>query len=166
MLRAVEQNGRIVLLRLLLLFTLLPLVELALLLAIAQHTDWQFALGLVILTGVVGAWLARREGLRCWRAVHERLHAGQLPTDSLLDGLLILVAGALLITPGIITDLVGFFLLVQPCRRLMKRWLMRRFQVHWIVSPPGESDSARYSRDEVIDVRVIDPKRRDEDDGR
>ena len=140
------------LLRLFLLFTLIPLGELALLFWIARCTDWLFTLGLVILTGVVGAWLARREGLRCWLKVQEQLARGQLPAEPLLDGLMILVAGALLITPGVVTDLVGFGLLVPPVRRLVGRYLAARFKAHIIMHPmPGFPDSPSKG-DDVIDV--------------
>jgi UPF0716 protein FxsA len=111
-----------------LLFTLVPLVELALLFWIAQHTGWAFTLGLVILTGMVGAWLARREGLRCWLEVQRRLAQGELPAEPLLDGLMILVAGAVLITPGVLTDLAGFALLVPPIRRRVRGYLAKRFK--------------------------------------
>jgi len=83
--------------RLLLLFTVVPLVELALLLWIGSLTGLRFTLLLVLLTGIIGAGLARHQGLRCWLRVQQQLSAGQLPADPLVDGLMILVAGALLV---------------------------------------------------------------------
>jgi len=127
------------LLRLLLLLTVVPLVELALLLWLADATDLWFTFALVIATGALGAALARHEGLRCWRRVHDEMAAGRLPGDPLLDGLMILLAGALLVTPGVLTDLVGFGLLLPPFRRVVKRSAARRFQAHLtIVSHMGE----------------------------
>jgi UPF0716 protein FxsA len=141
-----------VFLRLFLLLTLVPLVELAILFMIAQHTRWEFTLGLVIVTALLGSWLARREGLRCWRQFHEQLAAGQLPADALLDGLMILIAGALLITPGVLTDLVGFGLLVPPIRRWIKRYVAKRIQARIVVRQmPGTWDADREN-DDVIDV--------------
>ena len=145
------------LLRLLLLLTLAPLVELALLLALADHTGWRFALALVLVTGVLGAALARWQGLRCLRRLQEQLAAGQLPADPIMDGLMILVAAALLITPGILTDLTGFALLTPPVRKILKR----HFRDHWkarfhVVDLPGgySSDEDRSSRDRIIYVQV------------
>ncbi|HUT91587.1 MAG TPA: FxsA family protein [Thermoguttaceae bacterium] len=140
------------LVRLFLLFTLIPLVELALLFWIAQHTGWLFTLSLVIVTGVVGAWLARQEGLRCWLEVQRQLAEGKLPAEPLLDGLMILVAGALLITPGVLTDLVGFALLVPPIRRLVRRHLSARFQAHLVVHPMQGFAAPPAEDDDVIDV--------------
>ena len=151
------------LLRLLLLFTVVPLVELSLLFWIAERTDWGFTLALVIVTGFVGAALARREGLRCWLTAQEKIHRGELPTDSLLDGLMILLAGAVLITPGVLTDLFGFALLVPPVRGALRRWLARRIRAQIVVTHP-EGGHGGTSRDEVIDARVIDVESRDADE--
>ena len=140
------------LLRLAALFVLVPLIELALLLYLASWTDWSFTLGLVIITGIVGAWLARREGLRCWQGVQRELAEGRLPTDALLDGPMILVAGALLLTPGILTDLVGFGLLVRPLRERVKRSMAQRLKAQvTVVSMSGQPNPFTHN-DDVIDV--------------
>ncbi len=140
------------LLRLLLLFTLVPLVELALLIWISQYTGLLFTIGLVILTGVVGAWLAREQGLRCWLEVQRQLSRGELPAEPLLDGLMILVAAAVLITPGVLTDAAGFALLVPPIRRMVRRYLTERFRARITVQPiPGFGES-QAEGDDVIDV--------------
>jgi len=141
-----------VLVRLFLLFTLIPLVELAMLFWISQHTGWLFTISLVIVTGVVGAWLARREGLRCWLEVQRQLAEGKLPAEPLLDGLMILVAGAVLITPGVLTDLVGFALLVPPIRGLVRRYLAARFQANLVVHPRQGFAEPPAQDDDVIDV--------------
>jgi len=149
-----------VLLRLILLFTLVPLAELALLLWLASVTDWRFTLALVVTTGVVGAWLARRQGWRTWRRIQADLAAGRLPADSLLDGLLILVAGAVLITPGVLTDLLGFALLIPACRTALKKYLARRFRDRISAATsrhPGRARTDWGDRDEIIDVQVIAP---------
>ncbi|MHC4178578.1 MAG: FxsA family protein [Planctomycetota bacterium] len=148
------------LLRLLLLFTLIPLVELVLLLILADNTSWQFTLALVLLTGVAGAALARHEGLRCWRRVQQKLAAGELPGDPLLDGLMILLAGALLVTPGVLTDLLGFGLLLPVFRRVVKRWLIRRFQARIRISSPPDGwpqpTDLPTVKDQIIETHVID----------
>lgn len=148
------------LLRLLLLFTVVPLVELTLLLWLAAWTGWEFTLGLVLVTGVVGAALARHEGLRCWRRVHEEMAAGQLPGDPLMDALMILVAGALLVTPGVLTDLLGFALLLPVFRRIVKRRLKSRFQarIRFASSMPGwpPPTDQPTMHDKIVETRVID----------
>jgi len=106
--------------RLLLLFTAVPALELILLIQLGRHVGFWPTAALVLGTGVVGAWLARREGLKVFRAVSTEMAEGRMPTDHLLDGLLILMAGAVLLTPGLLTDAVGFFLLAPPGRRLIR----------------------------------------------
>jgi len=152
-----------VLLQLILLFTLLPLVELALLFWIAQHTGALFTLGLVIVTGVVGASLARHQGTRCWMQAREQIERGEMPADSILEGLMILLAGAVLITPGVITDVAGFGLLVPPIRRLVARSLSARLRARMIVVHPTGDPTQRYRED---DDGIIDVEHRPADDDR
>lgn len=105
--------------RLFLLFTVVPLVELALLIRVGRWIGALPTVGLVAATGLAGAWLARRESTRSWRAVRERLAAGRVPGEELLHTLFIVLAGALLVTPGVLTDVVGLLALVRPVRELM-----------------------------------------------
>jgi len=149
-----------VLLRLLLLFTVVPLVELALLVWIGRQTSLWFTLGLVVATGLAGAWLARYQGFRCWRRVQQDLVAGALPADALVDGLMILLAGALLITPGVLTDLLGFALLLPPFRRLLRGYLKRRLVARFFVAcgPRWGPSAGPPPRDEIIDVKVLDSR--------
>lgn len=116
--------------RLLVLFTVVPLVELALLIAIGRWVGLLPTIALVLFTGTLGAWLARSQGLKTFQRVRQEWLEGRIPTDALLDGLLILVAGAVLLTPGLLTDLTGFFLLVPVGRRRVRRaladWFRRR----------------------------------------
>ncbi len=116
--------------RLLLLFTVVPLIELFLLLVIGRLIGAIATIALVIVTGVVGAWLAKSQGLRIWSRVRSELQSGHLPAEALLDGLLIFIAGAVLLTPGILTDLMGFVLLTPAGRRAVRQAVaqrMRRF---------------------------------------
>lgn len=114
--------------RLLALFVLLPLAELALLIQIGQWIGLGWTLALVVATGFLGAALARRQGLRAWVAIQTELRAGRMPARELVDGLLILIGGIVLLTPGILTDLAGFALLVPATRAAVKRSLRRRFE--------------------------------------
>lgn len=105
--------------RLALLFVGVPLLELFILIQLGQVMGLWPTIGLVILTGLAGAALARLEGLRTLWRIQERLTSGQLPGSDLFDGLAILLGGALLLTPGILTDLVGFSFLFPPTRKLL-----------------------------------------------
>jgi UPF0716 protein FxsA len=105
-------------------FTVIPLVELYLLLVIGRHVGALPTVVLVLITGLVGALLARKEGLRVVRRWQQSLARGRMPEEGILGGLLVLVGGVLLVTPGVLTDLVGFLLLLPPSRR----WIARRLR--------------------------------------
>ena len=118
------------LLRLFLLFTIIPLAELWLLLWFSSLTNPTVTFGLVVVTGILGAWLARKQGSQAWKKIQQHMVQGQPPTGVVLDGLMILVAGAFLITPGIMTDMVGFAFLIPALREILKahigEWLKKR----------------------------------------
>ena len=120
-------------LRLLLLLTVVPLVELVILLRLAQRFSWEATVALVIVTGILGAWLARREGLKALVRVQTDLAQGVPPVAAVVDGALILAAGLVLVTPGILTDLCGFALLVPPIRRWVRRRLSDGFKKRMVV---------------------------------
>ncbi len=129
---------------LLLLFIVVPAVELMLLIEIGRHIGTLPTLGLIVLTGALGAALARHQGLAVLRQVQEETAAGRMPAAALLDGVLILLAAAVLMTPGVLTDAFGFLCLVPACRRLLGGYLRRRFgraaregRVRVSVSSPG-----------------------------
>jgi UPF0716 protein FxsA len=113
------------LLRLLLLFTVVPLVELFLLIRIGELIGVWATVAIVIVTGALGAFLTRLEGLRVLGQVREEFRRGRVPTERLLDGLLVLLAGAVLLTPGLITDMLGFFLLIPPGRKVVHTAISR-----------------------------------------
>ena len=116
------------------LFLVVPFVELFVLLQVGQAIGVLDTLGLLILVSVVGAWLVKREGLGVLRRAQERVAAGGVPGRELVDGVLILFAGALLLTPGFLTDVVAVLLLLPPVRAALRgatvRWLRRRSSVH------------------------------------
>ncbi len=138
--------------RLLLLFTLVPLVELYLLIRIGGLIGAGPTILLVLGTGGAGAWLAHREGLRSWVAVQRELASGRLPANELLHALLVVISGVLLVTPGIFTDAFGLLMLLRPVRAGMIRRVQRRLASRiqagdvrlWVqeASPPS-SASAR-----------------------
>ena len=114
--------------RLLILFIAVPVVELVLLIEIGQRVGTLATVGLIIGTGVVGASLARQQGISTLARLRNDLDAGQLPAEPIFDGVLILLAAVVLITPGGLTDFVGFLCLVPACRRWLKHFLKRRFE--------------------------------------
>ena len=141
--------------RLLLLFTLVPLIELALLVKLGQMTSVAMTIGIVILTGIIGAYLARREGIKAWRRLEKSIREGVSPADELIDALLILIAGAVLITPGLLTDLFGFGLLISPMRRWVRNKLSRHFHNRIRISTPDVRQQ-QYDYD-IIDLPPQDP---------
>jgi UPF0716 protein FxsA len=114
--------------RLFILFTLVPAIELFLLIEIGQRLGGLTTLGLVLLTGALGAALAKAEGLRVLREWRSSLAEGRVPADSVASGALVLVGGVLLITPGVLTDVVGLSLLVPALRRPIAGYLLRRVE--------------------------------------
>lgn len=119
-------------LRLLLIFTLLPLIEIFILLKVGALIGFLNTVILVILTATLGAFLAKKEGVATWTRIRQQMAMGVLPTEDLLDGLMILIAGVVLITPGLLTDLFGFSLLIPATRTFLKNrvrdFLQRRLQ--------------------------------------
>jgi len=111
--------------RLFLLFTLVPVIELWLLIEIGSRVGAIPTIAVVMVTGMVGAWLARREGLRAMRGLQEAMVRGEMPANALVEGFMILVGGAFLVTPGVLTDVFGFALLIPPSRALIKKWVVR-----------------------------------------
>ena len=134
-----------------------------LLLALTDATDnWLLTLLIVVVTGAVGAWLARLQGWRTYRKIQQELASGRMPTESLMDAVMIFVAGALLLTPGILTDCFGISLLLPPCRRFYRRRLVQWLKANVKIQ---EFSSIRPSTggDRVIDSYVVD---REEDRSR
>lgn len=109
-----------------LIFVLIPAVEFGLLIEIGRRIGTIETLSLVLGTGLVGAYLARLEGFRILSQVRHELEAGRVPGERLFDGFLVLVAAIALITPGLVTDLVGLLLLLPPTRYPVKALIRRR----------------------------------------
>ena len=110
------------------LFTLVPLVELYLLIRLGTYVGAVDTIAIVIGTGVAGGLLAKSQGLAVLDRMRAELNQGRLPAESLFDGLLILIAGAMLITPGLLTDGLGLLLLIPWSRQVIKSWLKRKMQ--------------------------------------
>lgn len=114
--------------RLFLLFTVVPLVELYLLVAVGRVLGPLMTIGLVLVTGAVGAWFARLEGARVIRRWQEAMARQQIPKDGVIDGVLIFIGGLMLITPGILTDIAGLSMVMPPTRRLIAGFVRRWFE--------------------------------------
>jgi UPF0716 protein FxsA len=147
-----------------LLFTVVPLVELSILVWIGGETKWWVPVLMVIGTGVAGAALARWQGWQVLQRIREDARAGRMPADALIDGFLILLAGVLLVTPGVLSDVLGIALLIPPLRALVKRgvaaWIKRNieFRISRAGLWPDAGETAPRRSDEIIDAKVIDTR--------
>lgn len=112
--------------RLLLLFTLVPIIELYILIKIGTIIGPLPTLGIVIATALLGAYLVKIQGVLVLYRMREEVRHGRFPGNPLVDGFLILIAGALLITPGVLTDITGFLILWPATRRHTKKWLKKK----------------------------------------
>jgi UPF0716 protein FxsA len=119
------------LLKLFLAFTLIPFSELYLLIKIGYYLGAFNTILVVIVTGLLGAYLAKLQGIKTMMRVRESMNRGELPAEEMLDALLIFVAGIVLLTPGFITDLAGLAILIPNIRSLFKQWLRKKFD-KWI----------------------------------
>jgi UPF0716 protein FxsA len=110
------------------LFIGLPIIELALLFELHGLVGFLPTVALVLGTGVAGAALVRRQGLATLLKIQQEMAVGKVPAPQMMDGVMILVAGALLVTPGIITDAVGFLLLVPFVREKIRFWIRKKLE--------------------------------------
>lgn len=113
--------------RFFLLFAIVPFLELWLLLELSRRTNWLTTVAVVILTGVIGISLVRWQGMSTVREIQQQLAAGKSPSRSIVSGVLILIAGAFLLTPGLITDTAGFVLLIPMVRNAIASKLQKHF---------------------------------------
>jgi UPF0716 protein FxsA len=114
--------------RLALLFVIVPLVELALLIQMGRLVGFWPTIALVVFTGLTGAWLARMEGLRTIWRLRSDIENGRMPRQAIMDGMAVFAGGALLLTPGIITDLIGFSLLFPATRHAIQKRILARLE--------------------------------------
>jgi UPF0716 protein FxsA len=135
-------------------FALLALAEVATFFWVGSQIGLGWALGMAVITALLGAVLVRRAGLSALRRIRAKLNQGELPGRDLSDGAAILVSGAFLITPGFITDTLGFLLLVPAVRALIYRILSRRVsaRVNVFASNWPTTDRSVDPADEIIDV--------------
>jgi len=145
--------------QLLLLFTLMPLIELAVMIKVGGIIGVGPTIATVLGAGLLGAALARYEGLRTLHGVQADLAAGRLPGDRMIDALLILIAGVLLVAPGFVTDVIALLLLIPPVRVLARRYLKKRFAAKFtVINTAGPHAAHSSRRDDFIDVEAHSPQ--------
>ena len=125
-------------LKLLLAFTIIPIIEIYLLIEIGSIFGALTEITLVILTGFLGAFMARMQGLQTLFRIQESLREGRMPSSDLLDALLIVIAGVVLLTPGFLTDSAGFLLLIPTTRNSIKSWLQRQIELKYMSKRPED----------------------------
>jgi UPF0716 protein FxsA len=122
---------------LLLLFIAVPIIELAVILQVGDWIGFWPTIGLLVLDSILGALLMRSQGRAAWRRFNEAISSGRAPAREVIDGVLVIFGGALLLTPGFVTDIVGISFLLPPTRALIRRLLVRRFASRMVVSTFG-----------------------------
>lgn len=149
------------------LFIVIPIVELAVIIQVGQLVGVGWTLVALIAMSLIGAALVKAEGLRAWRRVREALAESRMPAEEVIDGALVLLGGALMLTPGFLTDGVGLLLVVPPSRALLNRGIRGRVRgafglPHRRGGPPGPSRGP--TDDAVVDVDVVSIERDDPPD--
>jgi UPF0716 protein FxsA len=158
--------------RLFLLFTVVPLIELYLLIAIGRILGPIPTIGLVLLTGALGAWFARLEGARVIRSWQEALARQELPKDGVIDGFLIFIGGVMLITPGILTDIAGLSMVMPPSRRVIagfvRAWFERQIASGHVQVYASGYNVGRSRDPDVIEVEgeIVEVARKPDDPNR
>lgn len=127
-------------------FIIVPIVEMYILIQVGGMIGGLYTIGLVLLTALIGVTLLKRQGLSTFMTAQQKMNSGQVPVTEIAEGLMLAVAGALLLTPGFVTDTVGFILLTPYLRqylagRIFKWWLQNNKQTHIY------SQTAFYSRE-------------------
>jgi UPF0716 protein FxsA len=119
------------------LFIVVPIAELAVLIQIGELIGVWWTIALLVADAILGSLLARSQGRVVWRRFNEALRAGRAPAREVMDGALVLFGGALLLTPGFLSDILGVFLLLPPTRALVRAVLVRRFAGRMVASMSG-----------------------------
>ena len=147
--------------KLLILFVTVPTIELILLIAIGKKISWQLTVLIIFITALIGARLTKIQGSQTIQNVQSTLKMGKIPHREVLDGLMIIVAGALLLTPGFLTDFVGFSLLIPKIRSYLRGFLKSFLKKKMIVRTNTDFNqnetATTWSKDKsVIDAEIIE----------
>ena len=148
-------------------FLTIPLIEVWILLQIADLAGLLNTIGLLILTSIIGALLVRREGISVFRKAKNEITQGQMPEKQILDGFLILLGGVLMLTPGFFTDIIGFLLLFPPTRLLLRTVVIKRLNSR-ISNPDSYIRNGRvqwvYSERKDETIEILESPQVDDDD--
>jgi UPF0716 protein FxsA len=138
---------------LIVLFIVVPIAELALLIQVGSWIGFWPTLALLVLDAVLGSMLMRSQGRAAWRRFNAAIEEGRAPAREALDGVLVIFGGALLLTPGFITDIFGLLFLIPPTRVLVRRLIVRRatLRVMGVATPPGSN-----GRPQDVDGTAVD----------
>ncbi|MCV6615211.1 MAG: FxsA family protein [Cellvibrionaceae bacterium] len=152
-----------------LLFIVMPVLELWLLIQVGSQIGALNTIGLVFLTAIAGTWLLRQQGLRTLLQARTKMDSGEMPAKEMAEGICLAVGGALLLTPGFVTDAIGFACLIPGIRTAILAFFMRHVQVHSVHSQgfhyqqyrqPGQGDTidGEWERSDSAERRVIEPE--------
>jgi UPF0716 protein FxsA len=146
------------LLPLVLLFIVVPIAELAVVIQVGQAIGVWWTIALLIADSILGSILMRHQGRVAWRRFNEALQEGRVPAREVLDGALIMFGGALLLTPGFITDILGLLLLIPPTRVIVRKVLAARLSHRMVITMtnPNPNPNPRQRPDDVIDGSAVD----------
>ena len=111
--------------KLLILFVLVPVTELYILIEVGKKIGSLTTIGIIILTGIIGAYLVKGQGFMILKKIQNDLNEGIMPGDILIQGAIILAGGIFLLTPGFVTDIIGFIFLIPVSRRVVKKYLLK-----------------------------------------
>jgi len=111
--------------KLLILFVIIPVTELYILIEVGKKIGSLTTIGIIILTGIIGAYLVKGQGFMILKKIQNDLNEGIMPGDSLIQGAIILAGGIFLLTPGFVTDIIGFIFLIPVSRRVVKKYLLK-----------------------------------------
>jgi UPF0716 protein FxsA len=131
-----------------------PIAELYVFVQMSHAIGFFSSLVVLAAVSVIGAWIVKRQGIRVWRRFNDQVRAGSVPSNEIVDGALLLLAGALLLTPGFLTDALGVLLLLPPIRGLVRLVVLRRSRHRRVVSATysGPLGHTNHSTPRVIDV--------------
>jgi UPF0716 protein FxsA len=151
------------LLPLVLLFVVVPLAELFVIIQVGQAIGVWWTIGILIADSILGSVLMRSQGRSAWRRFNDAVRAGRVPAREVVDGALVIFGGALLLTPGFLTDILGLVLLLPPTRAVVRAVLLRRFAHRLVVSATAprrrRADDIEGTAADVDPGQFSDPRR-------
>jgi UPF0716 protein FxsA len=144
---------------LLVLFIVVPVVEIYAIIQVGQAIGVLPTIALLIADSVIGSMLMRSQGRAAWRRFNAAIAAGRVPAREVLDGGLVIFGGALLLTPGFVTDVFGAAFLLPPTRAVLRKVLVRRFAARMVMSAPPRRDAPPRGADVDGSAVEVEPRR-------